>query len=115
LGCLQGCQILLDQIYQNGENIYKITTTLPNGHKIYQHFPFQGPPKFTQSGIWGFKIYHLATLDACRSARPALKKGEPVMAALHWYEQTFSSTFHSLTIPLLGMIFKMISPKNGRF
>jgi hypothetical protein len=31
--------------------------------KIYQHFPFKGPPKFTQIGIFGLKIYHLATLD----------------------------------------------------
>jgi hypothetical protein len=23
-----------------------------NGHKIYQHLPFKGPPKFTQ--IWDF-------------------------------------------------------------
>jgi hypothetical protein len=25
---------------------------IPNGHKIYQHLPFKGPPKFTQ--IWDF-------------------------------------------------------------
>jgi hypothetical protein len=36
---------------------------IPNGHKIYQHFPFQGPPKFTQIGIFGFKTNHLATLQ----------------------------------------------------
>jgi hypothetical protein len=30
--------------------------------KIYQHYPFQGPPIFTQVGIFGMKIYHLATL-----------------------------------------------------
>jgi hypothetical protein len=24
---------------------------MPNGRKIYQHFPFQGPPKYTQIGI----------------------------------------------------------------
>jgi hypothetical protein len=24
---------------------------IPNGHKMYQHFPFQGLQKFTQSGI----------------------------------------------------------------
>jgi hypothetical protein len=29
---------------------------------MYQHFPFQGPPKFTQIGIFGLKINHLATL-----------------------------------------------------
>jgi hypothetical protein len=25
---------------------------IPNGHKINQHFPTYGPPKFTQSGIF---------------------------------------------------------------
>jgi hypothetical protein len=35
---------------------------IPNGHIIYQHYPFQGPPKFTQIGIFGLKINHLATL-----------------------------------------------------
>jgi hypothetical protein len=35
---------------------------IPNGHKIYQHFPFQGPPKFTQIRILGLRIKHLATL-----------------------------------------------------
>jgi hypothetical protein len=34
----------------------------PNGHKIYQDFPLQGPPKFTQIGIFGSKTNHLATL-----------------------------------------------------
>jgi hypothetical protein len=28
----------------------------------YQHLPLQDPPKFTQIGIFGLKIYHLATL-----------------------------------------------------
>jgi hypothetical protein len=27
-----------------------------------QHFSFQGPQKFTQTGIFGLKKYHLATL-----------------------------------------------------
>jgi hypothetical protein len=35
---------------------------IPHGQKIYQHFPFQGPPNFTQIGIFGSKINHLATL-----------------------------------------------------
>jgi hypothetical protein len=34
----------------------------PNVHKIYQHLPLQDPPKFTRSGIFGLKTYHLATL-----------------------------------------------------
>jgi hypothetical protein len=55
-------------MYQNGVKIpieHKITKwplNIPNGHKIYQHFPFQGLPKFTQIFIFGLQIYHLATL-----------------------------------------------------
>jgi hypothetical protein len=30
--------------------------------KIYQHLSLQETPKFTQIGIFGLKIYHLATL-----------------------------------------------------
>jgi hypothetical protein len=26
------------------------------------YFPIQGPPKYTQIGIFGMKMYHLATL-----------------------------------------------------
>jgi hypothetical protein len=35
---------------------------IPNGHKIYQYFPFEGPPKFTQIAIFGLKINNLTTL-----------------------------------------------------
>jgi hypothetical protein len=55
---------------------YQMTTKLPNGqnsisnglknipncHTIYQHFIFQGPPKYVQIVIFGQKICHLATL-----------------------------------------------------
>jgi hypothetical protein len=34
----------------------------PKSSKIYKHFPIQGPPKFTQIGIFGLKTNHLATL-----------------------------------------------------
>jgi hypothetical protein len=34
----------------------------PNVYKIYQHLQLQDPPKFTQNGIFGLKINHLATL-----------------------------------------------------
>jgi hypothetical protein len=34
----------------------------PNGHKIYHHLSLQDTPKFTQIGIFGLKIHHLATL-----------------------------------------------------
>jgi hypothetical protein len=28
---------------------------IPNGLRIYQPFPFEGPPKFIQIGIFGFQ------------------------------------------------------------
>jgi hypothetical protein len=42
----------------------KHPSNIPNGHKIYKHFPIEGPPKFSQSGIFGLKTNHLATLVA---------------------------------------------------
>jgi hypothetical protein len=39
-----------------------MSVNIPNGHKIYQHFPIKGPPKFTQIWIFGLKRNHLATL-----------------------------------------------------
>jgi hypothetical protein len=32
------------------------------GFKLYQHFPFRGPPKYTQTGNFDIEINHLATL-----------------------------------------------------
>jgi hypothetical protein len=65
----QGCQIFLDTIYQKGGKYTKQQKKLPNvhlkrkialksiiGHKIYPRYPFQGPPIFTQIGIFGVKI-----------------------------------------------------------
>jgi hypothetical protein len=49
----------------------KWSQNIPNGCKIdqmakkciyHQHLPLQDSPKFTQIGISGLKIYHLATL-----------------------------------------------------
>jgi hypothetical protein len=39
-----------------------MTIKIPNGYKIYEHFPFQGLPKYPQIGVFGMQIYHLATL-----------------------------------------------------
>jgi hypothetical protein len=67
----QGCQIFRGTIYQNGETIqndHKIYQSAikqlngPNGQKMYQHLPLQDPQNFTQIGIFGLKLYHLATL-----------------------------------------------------
>jgi hypothetical protein len=50
----------------------KIEKIIPNDHKgykksyfgqkIYQRFHTKGPPKCTQTGIFGMHMYHLATL-----------------------------------------------------
>jgi hypothetical protein len=40
-----------------------MTEKIPNVRKVCPHFPFQGSPKYTQNGIFGMKIDHLATLD----------------------------------------------------
>jgi hypothetical protein len=36
-------------------NHAKWLLNIPNGHKIYHHFLFQGPPKCTQMGIFWFE------------------------------------------------------------
>jgi hypothetical protein len=64
----QGCQIFLDTMYQNWENIYKIKTKLPNRHykflkgikynNIFHSKFLQNLPK---SELLVLK-YHLATL-----------------------------------------------------
>jgi hypothetical protein len=78
-GRRQGCQIFLGL---NGKKYTKwpqlCTYTkrpqiVPNGHKIYQHFPFKGPPKYTKIGIFGLKINHLATLVGCHFETPRTK------------------------------------------
>jgi hypothetical protein len=51
-----------------------------NGNKIYQYFPIYGPPKFTQIGIFGLKINHLATLSS-EETRIAINKDSGKKAA----------------------------------
>jgi hypothetical protein len=58
VGLEQACQIFLTQLTETRENIpnyynktkwpkiYQMTVNIPNDHKIYQHFPSWGPPKF---------------------------------------------------------------------
>jgi hypothetical protein len=46
-----------------------------NCHKIYQHFTFQGPPKYTQIWSFGMKIYHLA-IKSCERADRKIHKSE---------------------------------------
>jgi hypothetical protein len=40
----------------------KWSKAIPTGYKTYQHFPYQGHPKYAQIGIFGVKENHLATL-----------------------------------------------------
>jgi hypothetical protein len=49
------------KLYLTAINYTKWPFNIPNCHKIYQHFPFRGPQKFTQIGSFGTKINHLAT------------------------------------------------------
>jgi hypothetical protein len=79
----QGCQIFLDTKYQTGENIpnnnqnitkcpfkmQKCPKKFRLASKYINLFPYQGPPKFTQIGIFGLKTYHLATLFTTVSSR----------------------------------------------
>jgi hypothetical protein len=66
--------LFLDTLYQNGGKTCHIATKLPNGHKIYQPYPIQVPEKFTQFGILGLKIYHLAPLNKVRVPNRSKKK-----------------------------------------
>jgi hypothetical protein len=45
----------LPQHYLMAIECTKWPLNIPNGYKIYQHFSFKGPPKFTQIGIFGLK------------------------------------------------------------
>jgi hypothetical protein len=45
-----------------GKNILKWPQKIPNGLEINQTFPSQGLQKYTHIGIFGMKIFHLATL-----------------------------------------------------
>jgi hypothetical protein len=46
--------------------MYQIAASRPHGHKIYQHLPLQDPPRVARFGIFGLKIYRLATLVQLR-------------------------------------------------
>jgi hypothetical protein len=48
------------QISQMAAKYTKCTQNLPNDHTTYQHLSLQDHPKFTQIGIFGLKIFHLA-------------------------------------------------------
>jgi hypothetical protein len=71
-------RFFLGATYQNGKNVPKWPQNIPNGHKFFQiavkylqqmaikftniFLYYIDSPKFTLTGIFGLKIYHLATL-----------------------------------------------------
>jgi hypothetical protein len=86
----QGCQIFLVQCTKTWRNMYtkdqrisqmiaeytKWPHNISNVSKIYQHFPFQGPTKFTQTGIY-------------------IKSGSPAWLAGLWFSDAFAATLSS--------------------
>jgi hypothetical protein len=75
---------LVVQTYQNRKNrsIFHYTNgrKIPNARKIYQRIPFQNRPKYTEIGIFGLIIYHLATQLLRKPSLPCvyIHKQEPV-------------------------------------
>jgi hypothetical protein len=57
------------KIYQIEEKYTKLQKNRGNVHKTDQHLSLKGTPKFTQIGILGFKIYHLAALSQTRKQK----------------------------------------------
>jgi hypothetical protein len=53
------------KMYQMVLKYPKSPLNIPNGQRIYKHFPISSPPKFTQIGIFGLKTNRLATLNFC--------------------------------------------------
>jgi hypothetical protein len=51
------------KIFQMAIKYFHLPLNRPNGHKIYQDFPLQDPPKFIQIGILGLKTNHLAAAE----------------------------------------------------
>jgi hypothetical protein len=94
--------------------MYKIAVLyITNGQRIHQPFPFQGPQKFTQIGIFGLKIYHLATLVArgTGSSSGEIKKAKMVSAARAGLIKLFltSTALHRILVndvQLMGWLVK---------
>jgi hypothetical protein len=77
------CQIFLGPNIPNWEKYNKWPQTIPtavnytkwpwnipNGHKIYQHLPFRGTPKFTQIWDFWFENKTSGNPDAQRKSNP---------------------------------------------
>jgi hypothetical protein len=74
---------------QNIRNCSKIDQ---NGHKMYQHLSLKDTQKFTRSGIFGLKIYHLATLHFGRVAENHFSCHKALSNKVKHYVQTLQQT-----------------------
>jgi hypothetical protein len=72
------CVQLIAGLPDFSDKYYRILPTC--GHKIFQHFPIQGTPKFAQVWIFGLKITHLAALVNCRREAG---KGQSVLSHIN--------------------------------
>jgi hypothetical protein len=71
----------------------------PNSHIIYQHLPLQDPSKFTQIGIFGLDMCHLATLDLKRENSLGSQKLRMVGKFLHIWRLFSLGSFYCISSP----------------
>jgi hypothetical protein len=69
------------KMYQKDIRYTKWLLNIPNGHKIYQHFTFQGPPKFYQN--WYFWFQKKPSDNPGWRGQPFLKRFVQASKALH--------------------------------
>jgi hypothetical protein len=83
---------------------------------IYQHFPFRGPPKFTQLRIFGLKIKssgnpaHNSSLNSVQSVAAAVEKRAFGNAALFCDGGTTAKTTYTQNF----VVFKRPPPASSR-
>jgi hypothetical protein len=84
------------------------TAKWPNGQKIYHHFPFQGPQKITQIGIFGLKIYLTSGNPVFASGNYPRKATSYFSAQKVWssvcFHQKKNQSLFSLISYFLGLI-----------
>jgi hypothetical protein len=61
-------------------------------------YSFQGPPKFTQTGIFGLKIYHLAILEL--SPIPAFRLKPPSQDKVLSISESSTSSYKTRAKPI---------------
>jgi hypothetical protein len=75
-----------EKIHQITIKYTKWPQNIPNGHKIYRHLPLQDTPRFTQIGIFGLKIRHLATLAPTLTPDSYFHPGEEIILRRYFNE-----------------------------